>query len=279
MTTPDQVIPPRLPNETPYQYRVRRTLARYGQTPYQRRIFLGQQRGLGSRAAAGHRTPPGVTEYQVRRQQYIESTGVIPSVLTQAYARNWLISNGFTPETTGASWTYLYQMEPSLRNLANRTSPEARMQPDDIRMAVQLEKDEVAPARWTIDRLRGRLFDTVEYQDQRDKDPGNYDYNVVRLYAPSDDLDIKWWYYHLWQGNGSTMGETRTTSDSEQWMVRVAISPTNTHSLARSTSIYFYAPMNSSLATEVLSRIAVALISWRLSQGTESGQDSFSITT
>lgn len=192
---PEQIIPPRQPGETAYAYRKRRTLALTGQTPYQRRIFLGQQRGIGRTAARGH-GPSGQAEYQRRRQRTVQRTGVIPSVLTRAYAQNWLITNGFTPETTGASWTYLFQMEPSLRALAERTSPDARMQPADIAMGVQLETDGVAPPGWTIDRLRGRVIDTVAYQDFNDKEPGRYDWTVVRLFAPSDDLHIKWWYYH-----------------------------------------------------------------------------------
>lgn len=195
MSSPEFIIPPRQPNESAYQYRVRRTMARYGQTPYQRRIFLAQQRGIGRTAARGHAPRGGQSEYQLRRQRYLVTTGVIPSVLTQAYAQNWLITHGFTPETTGASWTYLYRMEPSLRGVWERTSPDAHISPEMLAEAIELEASGELPPGWTQQRTSDRLTATIAYQDFRDRDPGRYDWNTTKFFVPSE-VDIKWWYYH-----------------------------------------------------------------------------------
>lgn len=187
-------IQPRQPGESAYAYRTRRSIALYGQTPYQRRIFLAQQRGIGRTAARGHAPRGGQSEYQQRRQRYIQQTGVIPSVLTTAYAQNWLISNGFTPESTGASWTYLYRMEPSLRGLYLR-APNAPVTPQMVYEGIQYEADQEVEPGWTAERARERLQATIAYQDFRDKSPGNYDWTVTRPFV-SVETDIHWWYYH-----------------------------------------------------------------------------------
>lgn len=190
------IIPPRQPGETPYAYRNRRSLALTGETLYERRQRLGRERGLGARAAAGH-----AREQEERRARAIrvqQQTGVSPGQLAWAYARNWLISNGFTPETTGASWTYLHQMEPSLRGTyARARSDTGKITPEMVHEAIQLEQTEDLEPGWALARIRAKLYAMIEYQDNRNRQPGHDDWDeFLQVHPFLPQLAIQWWYYH-----------------------------------------------------------------------------------
>jgi hypothetical protein len=114
-----RTVMPRQPGESTYDYRFRRSVTLYGQTPYERRIWLAQQRGIGRSAARGHAARGGITETQSRTQRTLEQTGLTPSVLYRNTLRGWLTDHGYTPDATGMNWTALMKLGPRIRWMYN----------------------------------------------------------------------------------------------------------------------------------------------------------------
>lgn len=191
----DAFILPRQPGETTYQYRQRRSLSKYGQTPYQRRIYLAQQRGIGISAARGHGIVGGETESQRRNRINQQRYGATTSQLRWAYDHNWLVAYNYTPTLTGMSWTQLHRLAARLRYMYE--PPGYRVSPQMIYEAMQLERDGELEPGWAFERLWAKYDDTIAYREFRDKVPGNADwseYQQVHVYIPQ--LAIQWWYYH-----------------------------------------------------------------------------------
>jgi len=199
MTTPGlpnvpsaPTIIPRQPGETVYAYRNRRSLALTGETLYQRRIRKGQAGGLTRAEARGHRTVGGVTEYQRRRAQTLNTYGKTPWELWRDYQVYWLNQNGFTPQTTGWSWSKLIQAAPWLRYLNEHASPGGQMEPGMLLEATDMEATGVLESEWGFARLQQRYEDTREYVELRNKTSGNWHWFHDRI----PELPAQWWYYH-----------------------------------------------------------------------------------
>lgn len=190
-------IPPRGPNESAYDYRVRRTMALYGQTPYERRIFLAQQRGIGLTAARGHATGTSETESQRRNRLSVQQYGETVSQRRTRIAREWLEANGYTPELTGMSWTSLQRLEPRLRYMFEGRGEGTWVTPEMIRDARDLEESGELESGWAFERLWQKYEDTRDYREYQKKLGGRAswaEYRVVNPYIPS--LAPQWWYYH-----------------------------------------------------------------------------------
>lgn len=190
-------IPPRQPGETPYQYRVRRSVSLFGQTPYQRRIFLAQQRGQTLSQARGHGRQSGETESQRRNRISLEQFGLTVSQRRTAELQGWLIQHGYTPQATGMSWTQLIRLAARLRYMYDTAGPGARVTPAMIASAVALEQDNSLERGWAFERLWQKYNDMQEYRAYRNPVPGRvsyYEYQQVHDFIPQ--LAIQWWYYH-----------------------------------------------------------------------------------
>lgn len=191
-------ILPRQPGETLYQYRYRRTVSLYGQTPYQRRIYLAAQRGIGTTAGRGHAPSGGETESQRRNRISLELFGQTSSQRYRAGLREWLDEHGYTPELTGMTQTDLMRLGARLRYMYNAAGEGGRVYPQMIYDAVQLEHENALPAGWAFQRLWEKYDAMVAYREYRDKDPGRaawVQYQQVKPYIPSG-LSANWWYYH-----------------------------------------------------------------------------------
>lgn len=196
---PNQIILPRQPGESQSQYRYRRTLEKYGQTPYQRRIWLAQQRGIGYSAARGHGVRQGETESQRRNRLSVENFGRTVSQIRRANAISWLEEHGYTPELTGFTWTDLIRLEPRLRYMYDAPE-EARVTPQMIYQVVQLEKEGLLEPGWAFNRLWEKYDDMISYREYQDKQPGHDHYidEFLQLHPTEPDAQptIQWWYYH-----------------------------------------------------------------------------------
>lgn len=191
-------IPPRQPGETAYAYRYRRSVTLFGQTPYERRIFLAQRRGQNLSEARGHGRQAGRTESQIRAERFRERIGfdISESAYRAAYAENWLRSHGYTPEITGMSWTQLLRLEPRLRYMYNATGPGGRVTPAMIAEATRLEATNQLERGWAFERLWRKYEDMLAYREFRDRRPGAEswaEYQAVHDFVPS--LAIQWWFY------------------------------------------------------------------------------------
>lgn len=191
----DQIIPPRGPRESATQYRTRFTLARYGQTPYERRIWLGQQRGLTVTQARGRHAPAGMTESEYRRRQSVEATGVPYYVTYRADLRAWLIDNGYTPQSTGMTWTQLDRSAARLRWMNANSSPGSHITPAMIAHARSLEIDGTLEPGWAYERIRSKYIAMYAYKRDRDSSLGRADWDEYLTERDSIDLPPEWWYY------------------------------------------------------------------------------------
>jgi hypothetical protein len=193
-----RTVMPRQPGESTYDYRFRRSVTSYGQTPYERRIWLAQQRGIGRSAARGHAARGGITETQSRTQRTLEQTGLTPSVLYRNTLRGWLTDHGYTPDATGMNWTALMKLGPRIRWMYNAAgSDQGRVLPEDILEAIEFERDNFLPPGWAYNRIWDKYNDMVAYREYLDKAPGNMhwaEFLNVHPYLPS--LTPAWWYYH-----------------------------------------------------------------------------------
>lgn len=190
-------VAPRLPGESAYQYRYRRSVALYGQTPYQRRIFLGRQRGQTTTQARGQHGGPGETESQRRNRISVENFGQTVSQLRRSELQGWLVEHGYTPDVTGMTWTQLIRLAARLRYMYDSAGPGARVTPGMIREAVDLEETNTLERGWAFERLWQKYDDMIEYRDYRNPVPGRvsyYEYQQVHDFIPV--LAIQWWYYH-----------------------------------------------------------------------------------
>jgi hypothetical protein len=190
----DIFIPPRGPDETAYAYRKRRTLALFGQTPYERRIALARQRGIGVTAARGHAPASGETESQRRNRLSVEQYGQTVSQRRRAELTQWLEEHGYTPDATNMTWTQLIRLAARLRYMYGGGGT---VTPDMIAEAIDLEHDEFLESGWAFERLWAKYDDMVAYREYRDREPGKADwaeYLQVHPFIPS--LAPQWWYYH-----------------------------------------------------------------------------------
>lgn len=178
---------PRMPGETPYQYRKRRSLELYGETPYERRIRLGRERGLSTQAARGHAAG--------------ESRRTIPEFPTYGppiiFHNQWMIDNGYVPETTGLSWTQIDRIGGRMQWMAEHSSPRSRITPQMIAQARALEVDGTLERGWVFERLRQKYIDMYYWKVNRDNSSGYSSWQEaqdVREQVP--ELPIEWWTYH-----------------------------------------------------------------------------------
>lgn len=196
---PNIVIAPRQPGESAYSYRYRRSLELYGQTPYERRIWLAKQRGIGYTAARGHAPARGETESQRRNRLSVEQFGQTASQIYRSELRTWLEEHGYTPDTTLMTWTDLIRLAPRLRYMYNAAGETGRVTPIMIYEAIQLERDKFLPPGWAFDRLWEKYDDMVSYREYADKQPGHdhyvTEYLQLKVYLPGPPA-IQWWYYH-----------------------------------------------------------------------------------
>jgi hypothetical protein len=190
-------IAPRLPGESAYQYRYRRSLGLYGQTPYQRRIFLAQRRGQTTSQARGHGRQAGETESQRRNRISLEDFGLTVSQRRRSELRGWLVEHGYTPETTGMTWTQLLRVAARLRWMYDATGPAGRVTPAMIAEATALERNNTLQKGWAFERLWRKYDDMQQYREFRDRQPGREswsEYQAVHDFVPT--LAVQWWYYH-----------------------------------------------------------------------------------
>lgn len=196
MTTPN--VPPRQPGETPYAYRLRRSLALTGETPYQRRIRLGQGRGQhGTPAIPG--LAPAESEYERRNRLSIQQYGETITQRRNRIADTWLAAHGYTAQATGMSQTALRHVYPRLKwineqTTKNYTIPGAPITPDLIRDAIELEKVGEYERGWVTDRIFKRYDSMVEFMQGR-RFTGNW-YWFNEGGASADKSWQLWWYYH-----------------------------------------------------------------------------------
>jgi hypothetical protein len=183
-------ILPRQPGETDYAYRKRRSVALTGETPYQRRIRLGRARGISTTEARGQR--PG--ESVRRRERVFAQTGFTPSQLYRQSNTQWLIDNGFTPETTGWSWSRLIRIAPRLRYMNNQASPGAQITPFMLADAIDLEDAGEIQREWTWERINEKYNDVYELREHGNKQPGRFHY--FRDVDMQSYMPVAWWYYH-----------------------------------------------------------------------------------
>lgn len=195
----DNEIPPRRANETAWEYRVRYTLAKYGETPGERRARLGRERGLSKRAAQGHgrEATQRETESQRRNRLSVQQYGETVSQRRRRLARDWLTDNGYTPEATGMTWTSLLRLEPRLRYMFDGYGEGTKVTPQMIHDARDLEFEGELEAGWAFERLWQRYESTKDYRENKRRLQGQADwaeYQTVHVYIPS--LAPQWWYYH-----------------------------------------------------------------------------------
>jgi hypothetical protein len=180
-------ILPRQPGETTYAYRNRRSVTLTGETLYQRRIRTGQSRGLTVTESRGQR--PG--EYARRARYTQQRYGQTPWQLWRDSQIAWLVSNGFTPQSTGWSWNKLIRIAPRLRFLNEHAAPSGQILPEMIQEANSDEQMGVLPSDWTWERLNEKYIDTVEYLEYNNTTP-------VRIHWFQDripEMPVQWWYY------------------------------------------------------------------------------------
>ena len=195
MSTPGLPSPPnvpeillRQPGETLYGYRNRRSVTLTGETLYQRRIRQARARGLTTTEARGHR--PG--EAERRRRITIADYGLTPWQLWRRNQVQWLIENGYTPESTGWSWNKLIRFAPRLRWLVNNTAPGAQILPSMLLEAKQFEAASNLPSGWSEEALNEKYFSTFEYVQQNDNRRGRWHWFQDRI----PEMPVQWWYYH-----------------------------------------------------------------------------------
>lgn len=182
------IIIPRQPGESEYQYRKRRSVELTGETPYQRRVRLGRARGLSTQQARGHRQ----SETARRRQQSFARYGLSPWQFWSQNQQQWLLENGWTPETTGWSWNRLIRIAPRLRWLADNTTPSGQITPDMVREASDLESTGVLPINWGWDTLNEKYQSTYDYVELNDRQSGRGRWIQYRI----PEMPVQWWYYH-----------------------------------------------------------------------------------
>lgn len=193
MTTPAPAIPPRQPGETPYAYRTRRSLALYGQTPYQRRISLGFARGKTRQEARG-KPLTTESEYERRNRISIEQTGFTVTQRRNMAIDAWLASNGYSPATTGMSQTALRRIQPRLRWINENTSIGGQLTPGLIRDAIDMERSGEYEVGWVTDRVFKR-YDSMRDFKNGSNATGNY-YWFNEGGAEAEIGWAAWWYYH-----------------------------------------------------------------------------------
>lgn len=93
-------------------------------------------------------------------------------------------------------------MEPSLRGIWDRTNHNlpARVFPEMVQRAVELEKEYELDRSWALQRMRDKLFATIQFQDFHDNGPGNadwtMDYLTTKDFYDEMEIAISWWFYH-----------------------------------------------------------------------------------
>lgn len=177
----------REPGESEYAYRKRRSITLTGETPYQRRIRLGRARGLSTTEARGQR--PG--EAARRRQRTVQQTGFTPWQIWKNKQIQWLIDNGFTPETTGWSWNRLIKAAPRIRYMNEKVSAFNQITPELIANGQEFEAEYQVPSGWTWRRFNEHYDDIQEYYEHNN--PTNARLHYFRDRIP--DMPVQWWYY------------------------------------------------------------------------------------
>lgn len=189
---------PRMPGESAYRYRVRRSLELYGMTPYQRRVELGQARGLSRAAARGH-AREGEQTARGGLQPPIQPpvTGAVPTTSGWWINRAWLLEYGYTPDSTGLTWTQLHNITPRLRWMIGHSAPSQVITPSMIAEARALEIQGILAPGWAYERIRQKYVDMTRWRAGRDNTTGIqswYEGLSVREQVP--ELPIEWWTYH-----------------------------------------------------------------------------------
>lgn len=201
MTTP--AIPPRQPGETRYAYANRRSRALTGQTLYQRRIARAQAAGLNRQQARGHGAPVagspilgaiGETEYQRRNRLSVERTGLTLYQRRIMAIDAWLIAEGYTPATTGMSWTSLRGIQPRLKWINNNTSPNGGITPGMIEEMTDYERLGMIPRGWVADRINKRFEAMYEFKQGNPATGRFWWFNDGAYGLPQSQA--QWWYYH-----------------------------------------------------------------------------------
>lgn len=152
-----------------------------------------RERGIGTTAGRGHTPVGGETESQRRNRISVEQTGLTVSQLRRSNQVSWLEAAGYTPDSTNMTWSDLIRLEPRLRYMYGG----ARVTPEMIADAIDLETDNELEKGWAFDRLWHKYDDMVAYREYRDREPGQADwaeYLQVHAFIPS--LAPQWWYYH-----------------------------------------------------------------------------------
>jgi hypothetical protein len=180
-------ILPRQPGESAYSYRNRRSIALSGETLYERRQRLGRARGFTAREAAGHRE---ANEAQVRRQRTMQGYGVTPWQFWRDNQVQWLIDNGFQPETTGWSWNRLIRIAPRIRYMNEHLSLYNNITPELLAEGTAFELD-TGESDWSWERLNEHYEDVREFYEHNN--PENARLHFFRDRIP--ELSVQWWYY------------------------------------------------------------------------------------
>ena len=191
-------VPARQPGESRYAYQKRRSVQLTGQTPYQRRIARGAAAGQSRGQARGHGPVPGVpgsgqpqlSEYQRRAQRTMELYGQTPYQRRIERIDAWLTDNGYTPDSTGLSWTRLRTIYARLRWIQENSSQNGGIDPYRLGEAVEMEG-----YAWVIDRLYKKYDSMVAFRNGSNQ-PGNFYWFWEGGQENAGTDTANWWYYH-----------------------------------------------------------------------------------
>jgi hypothetical protein len=184
-------IPPRQPGESDNAYRKRRSVALTGETPYQRRIRLGRAQGKTVTEARGQR--PG--EAQRRRERVLRQTGFTPWQIWRDRQVQWLVDNGFQPDTTGWSWNRLIRAAPKIRYMNEKVSAFNQITPWLLADAIEFEEENQIPSNWSWQRLNEHYADIYEFYEHNNPENARMHYFMDRI----PEMPVQWWYYRLWE--------------------------------------------------------------------------------
>lgn len=189
-------FPPRRSDETPYQYRNRRSIALTGQSLYERRIATGRARGISGREAAGHAPVAGRTEYQIRAERTQARYGLSPTQLYYRRIDDEMDSEGFSPELTGLSRTALRRIWPRLKWINENSSGGGGLTPGMLAQTRIGELEGDFPPRWTVEHVHQKYESMYEFKIERSNQTGNFYW--FHEFKPNyeDELPANWWYYH-----------------------------------------------------------------------------------
>lgn len=188
-------IPPRQATETRAAYEKRRSVALTGKTPYQRRIERGLATGQTRTQARGQAPATGESEYERRARRSQEQYGQTPYQRRIARQDAWLTANGFTPVTTGLSWTALRKIQSRLQWINANTSANGGLTPDLMLEYSEMEREGELERGWITDRVFKRYDAMLSFMNGSTQ-PGNFYWFSEGGSENAGTPGAAWWFYH-----------------------------------------------------------------------------------